>query len=113
MLGRQEVLIHHPGAPLLNPDGTPQRDANDEPMYGPETTITEYGRVRPTSGRELTDGRQRSLVDAVGVLGPSSSVSEKDEVTAGGKRYRVLSVFLVESLSGSLTHTHVDLGAVS
>jgi hypothetical protein len=77
------------------------------------TNVAARGRVRPTSAREVTSEGQRMLVDAVGYVEASSNVSETDEVTAGGKRYRVLGVFLVESETGYLTHWHCDLQAVS
>lgn len=75
-------------------------------------TVT-TGRVRPTSAREITFEGQRTLVDAVGILKPSEALTERDELTAGGKRYQVVGLFKVESETGNLDHLHADLRAVS
>jgi hypothetical protein len=88
--------------------------------YGNETgeisgyvDIPTTGRVRPTSAREVTTGQQRSLVDAVGVLPPDADLEDTDELSAGGRRYRVLGHFLVEAMIPRLRHLRIDLQAVS
>lgn len=81
------------------------------PSYGSSrpapTDVPARGRVRPSSGREVTDGRQTLRVEAVGVIEPAAEVDETDEITANGKRYRVVGVFPVSGLT--LSHTHIDL----
>lgn len=76
-------------------------------------TATTKGRVRPSSGREINRGGTRELIEAVGLLDPKAEVSEEDEITAGGKRYRVVGAFKVESHTGNLDHWRVDLQGVS
>jgi hypothetical protein len=109
---QQAITIHRPGPDV--------RDQYGELQPGPATNIAATGRVRPTSSREITSGQQTLLVDAVGVIktvagraATDANVHETDELTAGGKRYRVVGRFFVESEGGALDHVRVDLTAVS
>lgn len=80
---------------------------------GEHTDIPAKGRVRPVSSREVTFGQQTLVVDGTGVLDKRTDVRETDELTAGGKRYKIVGRFEVEGVSGKLNHIHVDLQAVS
>lgn len=111
MLKLQDITIHRPGSPV--------RNEYDEMVPGPDVDIPATGRVRPTSAREITSGQQTLLVDAVGAIktvngqkATDENVFETDELTAGGKRYRVAGRFFVESEGGALDHVRCDLRAV-
>lgn len=101
---QQAITIHRP---------TWGTDSHGSSTITGWTDITTRGRVRPTSGREVTAEGQRTIVDATGVLAPTEAAEATDELTAGGRRYRVLGAFLVESETGTLDHYHLDLQAVS
>ncbi len=106
------LVIHRPGGQVLNPDGTPQRDANDEIIISPPSEIPAMGRIRPFSARELTEGRQTLLVDAEGILERGTDVRGEDEIAYGGRRYRVIGVYGIEGYSGEPEGIHVDLRSV-
>lgn len=117
MIGLQSMTIHR-SVPQRNQDGSYMRDEHDEIVYT-ISDIPARGRVRPTSAREITSGRQTLTVDAVGVIktvngqkATDDNVHETDELTAGGKRYRVAGRFFVESEGGALDHVRADLRAV-
>jgi hypothetical protein len=112
LVGLQQITIHRPGPDIRNEYG--------ELVPGPEVDVSATGRVRPTSAREITSGQQTLLVDAVGVIktvdgakATDESVFETDELTAGGKRYRVVGRFFVQSEGGALDHVRTDLRAVT
>jgi hypothetical protein len=108
----QQLTLHRPGPEVRNEYG--------DLVPGPDIDILAAGRVRPTSSREITSGQQTLLVDAVGIIktvagqkATDANVHETDELTAGGKRYRVVGRFFVESEGGALDYVRVDLTAVS
>lgn len=108
----QRITIHRPGPNV--------RDEYGEMVPGEPVDIPATGRVRPTASREITSGQQTLLVDAVGVVktvqnakATDENVKETDELTAGGKRYRVVGRFFVESEGGALDHVRCDLVSVS
>lgn len=121
-MSSQQVTVHRPAAPLLNPDGTYQRDEFDEILYGePSEFVVPCLRVGgdrgSTRSRELTDGRQ-TLVTAVAAVFPAHvDVRETDEITAWKgtaheKRFRVTGVLPVPGISGAVRHIRADLEAV-
>lgn len=116
------VTVHRPAAPVVNPDGTYQRDEHDEILYGDPTEFKALclrvgGDRGAARSRELTDGRQ-TLVTAIAAVFPAHvDVRETDEITAWvgtphAKRFRVTGVLPVAGISGAVKHLRADLEAV-
>jgi hypothetical protein len=100
----QEVIIHRPGPPTTDPYG------NEVP--GPTTDIPVRAyRVGPVRALELTEGRQTVVTSAAGSFPLGTDIRPTDELTADGKRYRVLGVLPVRGVT--IGHVRADLEAIS
>ena len=105
----QPVTIHRP---------TFEEDAygNQVPSGVYTDILARAHRVAPVRARELTQGgrgfggeqgQQTMIVSAVGAFPPGTDVRETDEVTANGKRYKVIGVFPVPSAMDPSTVRYV------
>jgi hypothetical protein len=103
----QPVVIHRKGDPTLDQD-----DYGNE-IPDTDTDITAYAyRVSPSSGREIGQGQQTQVIVAAGVFPPATPIRAEDELTASGRRYRVVGVFPVPGRDpNTVHHLRADLEA--
>jgi hypothetical protein len=103
----QTITVHRKGDP------TTDYDDYGNPVPNADTDITAYAyRVSPSSGREISQGQQTQVIVAAGVFPPATPIRAEDELTASGKRYRVVGVFPVPGRDPeTVHHLRADLEA--
>jgi hypothetical protein len=103
----QPVVIHRKGDPSTD------YDDYGNPVPNADTDIAAYAyRVSPSSGREISQGQQTQVIVAAGVFPPATPIRAQDEMTASGRRYRVVGVFPVPGRDpNTVHHLRADLEA--
>lgn len=105
------VTLHRPGPPA--------EDAHGNEMPGePADVPSRAYRVAPVKAREISVGQQTTIVTAAGAFPPNmgeSTPRDTDEMTALGKRYRVVGVFPVPKATNpeKVDYVRADLEAVT
>jgi hypothetical protein len=110
------VTIHRPSYS--------EDDYGNQEVGGYTQISSQAYRIAPLSAREIArqvgglgndQGQQTLIVSASGAFPPNTDIQETDELTANGKRYKVVGVFPVPSaIDPSVTrYVRADLEAVS
>lgn len=109
----QQITIHRPGEILMDAAGNIRRDpTTDQPLYSePRDMAARAYRVGPVRALEISEGRQTVVTSAAGSFPVGTDVRATDELTADGRRYRVLGVMTVRG--ATLAHVRADLEAIT